>query len=283
MVDYRLIDNIQNLRNEGASWAAISRQIINPQTRRHYDYRTVRNWVERGQEPYQHSQKKLVQRTATIRRNVQSDKPTKRTRQFRKKLKLKPKKKRRPVVEIIEEYVDDFFPDYYEEEPEIQEQNLMPFARGKIGRFESIISNEYQIQKPVFKGHTYAGKKEYNTLPDYMDIPKERIDYGHIFLRYKVTYFWQHDPVKGGPNTWDEIQDDYTTNNHQIAASAVAEMQLKLNRLWGTFNGHENEAGSIRPRVEMLEISPFYEGVNRDGEPLFGTGEFVYKGGGYNE
>ena len=251
MVDYRLINNIQNLRNEGASWAAISRQIINPKTGRHYDYRTVRNWGERGQEPYVHSQKKLVQRTATIRRNVQSDKPTKRTRQFRKKLKLKPKKKRRPVVEIIEEYVDDFFDDYVYEEPEIQDDDLMEYAAGEMGPF----------------GSFYKG-----ILP--------RIETQHVHKKITILqrYIWYHSE---GIKRWDEIRNFTTTNNYNYPHQAAEEMQLILNKMWGKWNGKEGTTGSPKPRIYEMILADNLEGINEDGIPINGTGEFWWVKGDY--
>ena len=247
MVDYRVINNIEILRNEGASWAAISREIINPQTGRHYDYRTVRNWVERGQEPRWYVQKKLVKRTETIRRNVQSEKPTKRTKQFRKRMKLKPKKKRPPVVEIIEEYIPDY---YYEEEPETDD-DLMEYAAGEMGPF----------------GSFYDGI-----------LPRIEATHGHIKINILQRYIWYHTE---GIKRWDEIRTFTTTNNYNYPYQAAEEMQLILNKMWGKWNGKEGQTGSPKPRIYEMVLSDNLEGQNEDGIPITGTGEFWWVKGDY--
>ena len=247
MVDFRLINNIENLRNEGASWAAISRQIINPQTGRHYDYRTVRNWIERGQEPYQHSQKKLVQRTATLRRNVQSDKPTKRTLKFRKKLGLKPKKKRVIIGGGWTPEPIDFGPSY----PEIQDDDLMEYAAGEMGPF----------------GSFYDGV-----------LPRIEAQHGHIKITILQRYIWYHSE---GIKRWDEIRSFTTTNNYNYPHHAAEEMQLILNKMWGKWNGKEGTTGSPKPRIYEMILADNLEGENEDGNSISGGGEFWWVKGDY--
>jgi len=241
LVDYQVVLDIQYLRNQGATWAGISRSLTNPQTGKSYDPRTVKNWATKGVTP--RAETKVIKRLKTVTKNVKKP-PSKLKRKYTKKLGIK--KKEREIIGgghappipdpippddggIIDEPID-----------EIDEIDLTEYATDFIERNEM---------------------GELNDFSDYL--PAIYMERGH--LKLEVTkYYISHNPDIG---EWDEeiqafsfVENETirTINRFSYPDDARTEMQARIKNKFDTYAGQISNRGSPKPILISMEIHSLF-------------------------